>query len=107
MLGAGLALGALLGTWDRQPRREIVIAAKTRDQGAICWKYIEGLAQSLPLKTRKLLTFVRAPRSQIRYDGAGGGHVLNVLASDARNALGLSPVFAVLDERGAWDEFRG
>ena len=30
-LSAGLALGTLLGTWDRQPRREILITAKTRD----------------------------------------------------------------------------
>lgn len=107
MLGAGLALAALLGKTDGQPRREIVVAAKTRDQGAICWKYVEGLAASLPLKVRKQLTFVRAPRLQIRYEGDGGGHALNVLASDARNALGLSPVFAILDERGFWDESKG
>lgn len=106
-LGAALCLAALLGKIDPQPRREIVIGAKTRDQGAIAWRLIEGLATSLPIKTRKLLTFVRAPRLQIRYEGDGGGHVLNVLASDARNALGLSPVFALLDERGHWLDERG
>ncbi|CAJ0867063.1 hypothetical protein AMST5_01918 [freshwater sediment metagenome] len=106
-LGAALCLAALLGKVDPQPRREIVIGAKTRDQGAIAWRLIEGLASSLPLKTRKLLTFVRAPRLQIRYDGDGGGHILNVLASDARNALGLSPVFSLLDERGHWLDERG
>ena len=106
-LGAALCLAALLGKIDPQPRREIVIGAKTRDQGAIAWRLIEGLASSLPVKTRKLLTFVRAPRLQIRYEGDGGGHVLNVLASDARNALGLSPVFSLLDERGHWLDERG
>jgi phage terminase large subunit-like protein len=106
-LGASLCLAALLGKIDPQPRREVVIGAKTRDQGAIAWRLIEGLASSLPVKTRKLLTFVRAPRLQIRYEGDGGGHVLNVLASDARNALGLSPVFALLDERGHWLDERG
>ncbi|MFZ5693305.1 MAG: terminase TerL endonuclease subunit [Pseudomonadota bacterium] len=104
MLGAGLALAVLLGKIDRQPRREIILAAKTRDQGAIAWKYIQGLAASLPTKTRKLLTFARSPRLEIRYEGDGGGHSIRVLASDAKNALGLSPVFALLDERGAWDE---
>ena len=29
-LSGALALGSLLGVWDRQPRREIVIAARTR-----------------------------------------------------------------------------
>ncbi len=107
MLGAGLCLAALLGKIDKQPRRSVLLAAKTKDQGAIGWKYIEGLAQSLPLKDRKALTFVRAPRLQIRYSGDGGGHVLDVLASDAKNALGLSPVFALCDERGFWPDDKG
>lgn len=103
MLGAALCLGALLGKLgDRQPRREVTVAAKVRDQGMVAFRYIEGLAASLPIKTRKLLTFVKAPRLEVRYDGDGGGHSIRVLASDARNALGLSPVFALLDERGFW-----
>lgn len=68
---------------------------------------MEGLAASLPVATRKKLTFVRAPRLEIRFEGDGGGHVLRVLASDARNALGLAPVFALLDERGFWDADKG
>lgn len=107
MLGSGLALAALLGKIDTQPRREVIVAAKTRDQGRIAWNFIEGLATSLPTKTRKLLTFVRSPRLEVRYEGDGGGHVLRVLASDAKNALGLAPVFALLDERGFWDRDKG
>lgn len=107
MLGAGLALAALLGKIDKQPRREVIIGAKTRDQGRIAWNFIEGLAQSLPIKDRKLLTFVRSPRLEVRYEGDGGGHVLRVLASDAKNALGLAPVFALLDERGFWEKDKG
>jgi len=107
MLGAGLALAALLGKIDKQPRREVIIGAKTRDQGRIAWNFIEGLAQSLPVKERKLLTFVRSPRLEVRYEGNGGGHALRVLASDAKNALGLAPVFSLLDERGFWDKDKG
>jgi phage terminase large subunit-like protein len=107
MLGAGLSLGALLGKIDRQPRREVIIGAKTRDQGRIAWSYVEGLSQSLPVRTRKQLTFLRSPRLEVRYEGDGGGHVLRVLASDAKNALGLAPVFALLDERGHWDRDKG
>ncbi len=107
MLASGLALAALLGKLDRQPRREVIVAARTRDQGMIAWKFLEGLSASLPVATRKQLTFVRAPRLEVRFDGDGGGHSLRVLASDARNALGLAPVFAILDERGSWDGPRG
>lgn len=107
MLGAGLCLGMLLGRIDPQPRREIVVAAKVRDQGMVAFRYIEGLAASLPIKVRKQLTFVKAPRLEVRYEGDGGGHALRVLASDARNALGLAPVFALLDERGHWHPDRG
>ncbi|SDJ34111.1 Phage terminase-like protein, large subunit, contains N-terminal HTH domain [Bradyrhizobium sp. Rc2d] len=107
MLGSGLALAALLGKIDKQPRREVIVAAKTRDQGRIAWAFIEGLATSLPTKVRKQLTFVRSPRLEVRYEGDGGGHVLRVLASDAKNALGLAPVFSLLDERGFWDRDKG
>jgi phage terminase large subunit-like protein len=107
MLGSGCALAALLGVDNKQPRRSVVVAAKTRDQGKIAFSYIEGLCASLPVKTRKQIKFVRHPALIIRYEGDGGGHELRVLASDARNALGLSPTFALLDERGAWDQERG
>ena len=107
MLGSALCLAALLGKIDPQPRREVIIGAKTRDQGKIAWHFVEGLAASLPVATRKKLTFVRAPRLEVRYEGDGGGHALRVLASDARNALGLAPVFALLDERGFWDADKG
>ena len=104
MIGAALALGTLIGKIEPQPRREIAVAAKVRDQSLICFRYIEGLAASLPVKVRKQLTFVKAPRLEVRVDGDGGGHSIRVLASDAKNALGLSCVLVVEDERGAWNE---
>lgn len=104
MIGAALALGTLIGKIEAQPRREIAVAAKVRDQSLICFRYIEGLAASLPVKVRRQLTFVKAPRLEVRFDGDGGGHSIRVLASDAKNALGLSCVLVVEDERGAWNE---
>ena len=39
-LASGIALGALLGEWDRQPRREVLIAARTagpsQDRMGLC-----------------------------------------------------------------------
>ncbi len=107
-LSAGLGLGALLGKLgDTQPRREVVIAARNRDQGRIAWNFAEGLARSLPPATRKALTFRRAPRLELEFEGDGGGHVLKVLPADGRSALGGAPVFVVCDERAHWAPGKG
>lgn len=104
---AGLALGGLLGVWDRQPRREIVAAARTRDQGRIVWDFVAGFAATLPLEVRHRLIYRRAPRLEIEFEGDGGGHVLRVIAADAKSALGGAPTMAILDERGHWPLDRG
>lgn len=104
---AGLALGGLLGIWDRQPRREIIAAARTRDQGRIIWDFVAGFAASLPIDLRARLIYRRAPRLEIEFEGDGGGHVLRVIASDGKSALGGAPTMAILDERGHWPLDRG
>ena len=104
---AGLALGGLVGIWDRQPRREIVAAARTRDQGRIIWDFVAGFAASLPLELQRRLIYRRAPRLEIEFEGDGGGHVLRVIAADGKSALGGAPTMAILDERGHWAADRG
>src|SRR3546814_16767358 len=44
-LSDGLALGSLLGKWDPQPRRDIPIGARPRDQAAIAWQFAAGSAR--------------------------------------------------------------
>ncbi len=107
MLGSALALGHLVGKIEPQPRREITGAAKTRDQGLVCWNYVRGLAESLPVATRRKLVFLRSPRVEIRFEDKMGEHSMRMLASDARNALGLAPTFSLLDERAFWDADKG
>lgn len=104
---AGLALGGLLGVWDRQPRREIIAAARTRDQGRIIWDFVAGFAATLPLELQRRLIYRRAPRLEIEFEGDGGGHVLRVIAADGKSALGGAPTMAILDERGHWALDRG
>jgi len=104
---AGLGLGGLLGVWDQQPRREIIAAARTRDQGRIIWDFVAGFAASLPLEIQKRLIYRRAPRLEIEYEGDGGGHVLRVIAADGKSALGGAPTMTILDERGHWELDRG
>lgn len=103
----GLALGGLIGIWDRQPRREIIAAARTRDQGRIIWDFVAGFITGLPLEIQRHFIFRRAPRLEIEYEGDGGGHVLRVIAADGKSALGGAPTMAILDERGHWALDRG
>ena len=104
---AGLALGGLIGVWDRQPRREIIAAARTRDQGRIIWDFVAGFAATLPIELQRRLIYRRAPRLEIEFLGDGGGHVLRVIAADGKSALGGAPTMAILDERGHWALDRG
>lgn len=104
---AGLALCGLLGVWDRQPRREIIAAARTRDQGAIIWQFVSGFISTLPIDIQRHFIFRRAPRLEIEFEGDGGGHVLRVIAADGKSALGGAPTMAILDERGHWAPDRG
>jgi len=106
-LTAGIALSDLLGVSDSQPRREIIIAARTRDQAHIVYQYASGLASSLPEDTQELITYRRSPRLEIEYEGDGGGHIIRCIAADAKNALGSSPTLAILDERGHWNTEKG
>lgn len=106
-LAAGLALGALLGEWDHQPRREIPLAARTRDQAAIAFQFAVGFSRSLPEDIQSQLIFRRSPRLEIEYQGDGGGHVIRALAADGKSALGMAPTFALLDERGHWQRDQG
>lgn len=106
-LSAGLGLGALVGIWDRQPRREILVAARTRDQGKIIWDFVAGLCTSLPEDVQGDLIFRRSPRLEIEYEGDGGGHVLRCIAADPKNALGTAPTLAIMDERGHWPDEKG
>jgi phage terminase large subunit-like protein len=107
VLSAGLALGALIGEWDKQPRREIPIAARTRDQARIAWNFVGALAESLPEDVRRQIVFRRQPRFEIEYGGDGGGHVIRAIAADGKSALGMAPTLALLDERGHWQRDQG
>lgn len=106
-LSSGLALGALLGVWDRQPQREILIAARTRDQARIAWDFVAGFARSLPDDLQKALTFRRSPRLEIEFEGDGGGHFLRAISADGKSALGTAPTLVLMDERGHWPLDRG
>lgn len=81
-ISAGRALGALLGVWDRQPRREVVVAARSRDRAAIAWSVAwgfvrtlpEGLrAQIIPRRTRALRPSI-LPLARVQHRNAAAVH---------------------------------
>lgn len=106
-LSGGVALGALLGEWDRQPHREILIAARTRDQARIAWDFVVGFSRSLPEEVQEQLTFRRSPRLEIEYEGDGGGHFVRAIAADGKSILGSAPTLVLMDERGHWPLDKG
>ncbi len=106
-VSAGLALGALLGEWDRQPRRDVILAARTRDQARTAWNFAAAFCASLPDDIQRQLKFRRSPRLEIEFDGDGGGHVLRAIAADGKSALGSGPTLCILDERGHWTADKG
>lgn len=106
-LSSGLALAALIGEIDNQPKREILIAARTRDQAKIAYQFAAGFAESLPEEIQEQLIYRRSPRLEIEYTGDGGGHVIRAIAADGKSALGSAPTLVLMDERGHWPIEKG
>ncbi|MGE0410186.1 MAG: terminase TerL endonuclease subunit [Amphiplicatus sp.] len=106
-LAAGVALAALVGIIDEQPRRDIVLAARTRDQSRVAWSFAEAFCRGLPADIQARLRFRRSPRLEIEFADEGGAHLLRAIAADGRSALGSGPTLCVFDERGHWERDKG
>lgn len=105
-LSAGISLGALMGVWDAQPRREIIFAARNRDQARIAFQFMTGFIDGLGDEERELFTIRRGSRLEIEY-GENGGGMARAVAADGRSILGGAPTLAILDERAAWERDKG
>jgi len=106
-LSSGLALGALFGTWDDQPRRDVIIAARVRDQARVAYNFAQAFCATLPDEIQRQLIFRRSPRLEIEFTGNGGGHLLRAIAADGKSALGSGPTFVLMDERAFWPADKG
>ena len=106
-ISAGLGLGELLGEFGKQPRREVNIAARTREQARIAFEFAVGFLRTLPEDVQGSFTVRRSPRLELEYDGDGGGHILKALAADGKSALGGAPTLVLEDERGHWNLDQG
>ena len=102
----GIGLGALMGVWDDQPKREIIIAARNRDQAKTAFQFVAGFVEGLPEAEQDLFTIRRGYKLEIEYSANGGG-LLRVIPADGKSILGGAPTLAIMDERAAWERDKG
>ena len=107
-LSAGLALAELVGALheDPQPNREIIFAARNRDQARIAFNFVLGYINGLPESDQAQFTIRRGSKLEIEFGGNGGG-LARCIAADGKSVLGGSPTLAIMDERAAWERAKG
>lgn len=105
-LSAGLALADVMGELTDQPKREVILAARNRDQAKIAFQFIVGFVEGLPDEEQERFTIRRGSKLEIEYSGNGGG-LARCIAADGKSILGGAPTLAILDERAAWDRDKG
>lgn len=103
---AGLALGALMGIWDNQPKREILFCARNRDQSKTAFQFLVGFIEGLPEDEQEQFLIRRGSKLEVEYSGNGGG-LARCIAADGKSILGGAPTLALMDERAAWEREKG
>lgn len=103
---AGIGLGSLMGVWDDQPKREIIIAARNRDQAKTAFNFVVGFIQGLDEAEQELFTIRHGYKLEIEYKANNGG-LLRVIPADGKSILGGAPTLAIMDERAAWEKDKG
>lgn len=105
-LSAGIALGHLVGEIAPQPKREIIFAARNRDQAKIAFGFLVGFIEGLPEEDQEQFTIRRGSKLEVETAENGGG-LARVIAADGKSILGGAPTLAILDERAAWEREKG
>lgn len=107
-LSAGLALAELVGALEEkpQPKREIILAARNRDQARTAFNFLLGYIQGLPEEDQAQFIIRRGSKLEVEFEGNGGG-LARVIAADGKSILGGAPTLAIMDERAAWEREKG
>lgn len=105
-LAGGLALGSVMGIWDDQPKREIILCARNRDQAKTAFQFVVGFVQGLPADEQELFTIRHGYKMEVEYAANGGG-LIRVIPADGKSILGGAPTLAIMDERAAWEPAKG
>lgn len=107
-LSAGLSLAELVGALDLtpQPKREIIFAARNRDQAKTAFNFLVGYIEGLPEEDQAQFVIRRGSKLEVETEANGGG-LARVIAADGKSILGGAPTLTVLDERAAWEAAKG
>lgn len=106
-LSAGLALGSLMGViGDAQPHRDVLLAARNRDQAKIAFNFLVGYIEGLAADLQEKFTIRRGSRLEIEYSDNGGG-LARCIPADGKSILGGASTLAIMDERAAWESEKG
>lgn len=107
-LSAGLALAEMVGALesDPQPKREIIIAARNRDQAKTAFNFVTGFIDGMDEIDQAQFVIRRGSKLEVEFASNGGG-LLRVIAADGKSVLGGAPTLAILDERAAWEAAKG
>ncbi|PKQ11050.1 MAG: terminase [Alphaproteobacteria bacterium HGW-Alphaproteobacteria-1] len=105
-LSSGIALGHLMGEIAPQPKREIIFAARNRDQAKTAFGFLLGFIEGLPEDAQAQFTIRRGSKLEVETAENGGG-LARVIAADGKSILGGAPTLAILDERAAWEREKG
>ena len=106
---AALAVTHALGMWGAQPQREIVIAARTREQAATTFDFARSFLESLDpeLVNFESMTSRNHPLFALTIQAEDGPHKIKAISADGKSALGGGATLAILDERASWRPGRG
>lgn len=107
-LSAGLALAELVGALEQspQPKREIILAARNRDQAKTAFNFLLGYIEGMDEADQAQFSIRRGSKLEIEFEGNGGG-LARVIAADGKSVLGGAPTLAIMDERAAWETAKG
>ncbi|MFV0411250.1 MAG: terminase large subunit domain-containing protein, partial [Paracoccus sp. (in: a-proteobacteria)] len=87
-LSAGLSLAELVGALQEvpQPKREIIFAARNRDQARIAFNFLLGYIGGLPEADQAQFIIRRGSKLEVEFEGNGGG-LARVIAADGKSVL--------------------
>lgn len=105
-LSAGIALACLMGVYDSQPKREIILAARNRDQARTAFQFVVGYVEGLGEGAQADFIIRRGSKLEVEYKHNGGG-LVRCIAADGKSILGGAPNLAIMDERAAWESAKG
>jgi len=105
-LASGIALACCMGVYDAQPKRDIILAARNRDQARTAFQFVVGFVEGLGEDAQADFIIRRGSKLEVEYKQNGGG-VIRCIAADGKSILGGAPNLAILDERAAWEPAKG